>query len=758
MKQLLLLFTFCSFLTGTNAQVIDISGVLIIKLITGDQPEMLGWEFTDEAGEVVYFGGNHLVESDGTGTMTYPKPNAPYNHVIDFPENGNYEFRAFTKPGTNSGGASVKLNNSNAVTVSELKDFNGEAIVKFRVTNTPNFENAGFVSNMDSPPSASDCQGKKFKPAFEIKNTGTNNITSGKVDFSLDGSVMQEIDWTGNIAPIGTATITFDEIDLAGPVELRCRILELNGTSDFGQYQGFLKKEFSGFYEQKSQKTTLEFKTDGNGHEIYWEFKGPDGNVLASGGNPKAGSGTAAPGDPGAYGNQETISAVLTGDPNGGGCYSLTFKDDGGDGFVRRTGSTLTDETGNVAELSDFRVGSEMSFAVDFDYEPVSAGLGDTLSYSFIHNDSLRSYLLYVPAAYDGTDEWPLVISYHEYSWPAAAHMALTGMNAVADSGHFIVAYPQGLKVLNPVINQEGSGWNETGSLSQNNDVDFTDALISKISAAYNIDPAAVYATGFGMGGGMVNMLLCNLPDKIASVAPVCTPLTDLQLMTCMPDRPVSYMFMVGTEDPFIPFNPDPQHPVVTKGLQGSVDFWTTNNNCSPDSTIFELDDVDANDNSTVTLIEFTDCDAETEVVIYRINDGGHTWPGGGPVPPFFGIGNHDINASEEVWQFFKRNRHPSLVSIKEKSMLLSEPLIYPNPAVDQIFIDLNMHSPTSCRVKLKTLLGRTLLEQKYKHGGNKDLNLLFSIAGKNINAGLYIVELVLENGEVLSKPIVLLK
>lgn len=62
-------------------------------------------------------------------------------------------------------------------------------------------------------------------------------------------------------------------------------------------------------------------------------------------------------------------------------------------------------------------------------------GQGDTLSRSFVHNDSLRSYLLYVPAAYDGSEEWPLVINCHQFGWSPSDYMAFTGMNAVADTG-----------------------------------------------------------------------------------------------------------------------------------------------------------------------------------------------------------------------------------------------------------------------------------------------------------------------------------
>ena len=95
------------------------------------------------------------------------------------------------------------------------------------------------------------------------------------------------------------------------------------------------------------------------------------------------------------------------------------------------------------------------------------------------------------------------------------------------------------------------------------------------------------------MGAGFAQKAQCELADKIAATASVCGPLTDLLLQTCTPDRPLSMLFMQGTADPFIPFDPDPQHPITTMGIYGSVDFLQANNNCTADSTITEIVDRD---------------------------------------------------------------------------------------------------------------------------------------------------------------------
>jgi polyhydroxybutyrate depolymerase len=46
------------------------------------------------------------------------------------------------------------------------------------------------------------------------------------------------------------------------------------------------------------------------------------------------------------------------------------------------------------------------------------------------------------------------------------------------------------------------------------------------------------------------------------------------------------------------------------------------------------------------------------EVVVYAIEGGGHTWPGGPQYLPAFLIGkaSHNLEATQTIWDFFKRH------------------------------------------------------------------------------------------------------
>jgi len=66
------------------------------------------------------------------------------------------------------------------------------------------------------------------------------------------------------------------------------------------------------------------------------------------------------------------------------------------------------------------------------------------------------------------------------------------------------------------------------------------------------------------------------------------------------------------------------------------------------------LPDLDPTDGCTVEKITYTDCSDNSNVVYYKVINGGHSWPGAGPAGYAVGNTNQDINASVEIWNFFK--------------------------------------------------------------------------------------------------------
>ena len=286
---------------------------------------------------------------------------------------------------------------------------------------------------------------------------------------------------------------------------------------------------------------------------------------------------------------------------------------------------------------------------------PVVLVLIEAVSYDVLNRNNgtivssglKREYLLYVPRTYDRTRPTPLVISMHGAGmWPAA-QKDTSQWNRVAESEGVIVVYPSGRGGGGPRI------WRAaTAGAGLMRDVRFIWELIDTLEAAYNIDPARIYANGLSNGGGMAFVLSCTLSDRIAAVGMVGAAQL-LPWSWCTDRRPVPMIAFHGTADTAAPYKGGPSW--VTRVPFPNVLTWTANwagrNQCGthPVESVVAAD---------VTRLEYTNCAEDAAVVLYTVKDGGHTWPGGGPLPEWFvGTTSHSVDASSEMWAFFRE--HP---------------------------------------------------------------------------------------------------
>ena len=297
----------------------------------------------------------------------------------------------------------------------------------------------------------------------------------------------------------------------------------------------------------------------------------------------------------------------------------------------------------------------------------IGISAGSLKTYTLSHDDTSRLYRLYIPEAYDGTQPWPLVFDLHGAGSNAFEQYTITGMSAVADEENLIVVYPEGTK--NPAV-QNLPFWNDFNTPDGVDDVGFLRHLLDDLLSEYEIDATRVYSTGFSQGGSMSYLLANQMPERIAAVAPISGPQPD-NVTTV---RPFPIMLMHGTADPIAPIAGGPinapdlefQLPAIDEVIHA----WIQNNNCSASGTEIELDDIDPNDASTVTKETYSSCDSytlqsgekvATEVIYFRIENGGHAWPGSSV--DISGITNRDINASREIWNFFSRHSLPHYIA-----------------------------------------------------------------------------------------------
>lgn len=319
-----------------------------------------------------------------------------------------------------------------------------------------------------------------------------------------------------------------------------------------------------------------------------------------------------------------------------------------------------------------------------------------TTTGTLMHDGLTRDYILFVPSSYSSSQPTPLVINMHGYTSDANAQMLYTDFNSDADTAGYIVVYPNG------VNNAWNSGFNfpyESGV----DDVGFISKLIDKLSSEYNVDECRVYATGMSNGGFMSYRLACELYDKIAAIASVTGSMTAGMLTHCNTTRPISVMEIHGTADSIVLYNGS----LGVTSVEDNLAFWANKNPCFGSVTSQDLPDV-VNDNTTITKLSYPNCADGTELVTFRVNGGGHSWPSS---VVDIDVTTKDINANSEIIQFF--NKHPRCTNTglgevsESKNILLS-----PNPVGNV----LTMHADISGEfiVNIFDVSGKLISSEQY--------------------------------------------
>lgn len=272
---------------------------------------------------------------------------------------------------------------------------------------------------------------------------------------------------------------------------------------------------------------------------------------------------------------------------------------------------------------------------------------------SITTGDGARSYRLHVPASYTGASPVPVVIASHGAGSNAFEQEVYSGFSTKSDAEGFIVAYPQGLA-------PGGRTFFNAWQLASIDDVGYINAMLNSIESQLCTDRSRVYATGISNGGMLSVRLACSMSSRIAAIAPVAgsySPPMALNLNaaeTCPDTRAVPVIAFHGTADETVPYpggvpagstlnyrlpqdNATPDEDVLAD--------WALHNGCTGARQETQID-------TEVALIQYGSCVAGATVQLYRVDPGGHTWPGSFDVPSL-GYTTQQIDATDLIWSFF---------------------------------------------------------------------------------------------------------
>jgi polyhydroxybutyrate depolymerase len=268
------------------------------------------------------------------------------------------------------------------------------------------------------------------------------------------------------------------------------------------------------------------------------------------------------------------------------------------------------------------------------DETPVSGG---TSVHTMAFGGLDRSYRLHKP--FGLTAAAPLVVMLHGASGTGEQAEKSYGWDQLADSAHFVVAYPDGV----------GHTWNGHGccgkAMRENvDDVGFITAMVGQISAGLPIDKSRVYAAGFSNGGIMSYTLACNT-GIFAAIGPDSATMLD----ACTAPHPTSVIHIHGTADKVVPYNGGQGWSTVNGPSIADLNaFWRKADQCGPP---------DVTTNAPLTTSTAA-CADKRSVELITIDGGKHQWPGGSTVLEKRDPTSHTLDATQTIWQFFAA--HPA--------------------------------------------------------------------------------------------------
>ncbi|MGA8850048.1 MAG: CFI-box-CTERM domain-containing protein [Dehalococcoidia bacterium] len=276
-----------------------------------------------------------------------------------------------------------------------------------------------------------------------------------------------------------------------------------------------------------------------------------------------------------------------------------------------------------------------------------------------------RTYEYYIPSSYTGSKAVPLLFSFHGLGSNGEGQIYLTNFTALAEQEGFIAVFPDStaLDASNPDFSEcaqylsplPGSNimWNigliwTLQYCAGIDDVGFVSDIIDWFEAHYKIDTSHIYSTGMSNGAMFAYYVALMLPGTFAGIAAVCSPMT-VNGFGFEDVPPLTVITMQSPTDPIVQYNGVAD---AWGSMDDTIAFWrdVDDTTTGPATTVWSDDAIDT---TTVTRYVYSGGKNGTKVILYKIEGGGHTWPGGPQYAPASAVGlvSNQIDASAEIWE-----------------------------------------------------------------------------------------------------------
>ena len=275
-----------------------------------------------------------------------------------------------------------------------------------------------------------------------------------------------------------------------------------------------------------------------------------------------------------------------------------------------------------------------------------------------------RTFEYYIPTSYHNDTEVPLLFSLQPLGYSGDAQRDLTKFDQLAEQEGFIAVFPNAVP-----LTREGNPCNATlpplpgaeiqwnlgaGSLQYCagvDDVGFVADVVDWFDDNYAINASQIYATGMSDGALFSYLLAFNLTGTFAGIAPVAGPMPwGFANLTA---APTTVILTMGTDDPVLSYyGYGGLGGNVTLSADETIAFWCgidgISNSTVPVETVWGGT---ASDPTEVHRYVYSGGTGGTQVILFKVVGGGHTWPGGVLYSALVGAVTTHIDGSAYIWK-----------------------------------------------------------------------------------------------------------
>jgi len=287
-----------------------------------------------------------------------------------------------------------------------------------------------------------------------------------------------------------------------------------------------------------------------------------------------------------------------------------------------------------------------------------------------------RTFEYYVPSSYSDATAVPLLFSFHGLGSSGLEQIDLTKFDVLAEQEGFIAVFPDATRLdpadprwsaygaSLPALTGSNIMWN-CGDITGIpiaplqyyagvDDLGFVRDMLSWFETNYNINESEIYSTGMSNGAMFSYFLAFYVPDVFAAIAPVCAPMMlNLGVNATTTPAPITVIVVRGTSDPVIP-EPGECGLICDNfsfSTNETIAYW-----CGVDGITAEpVETVWGPTSEDATIVHryvHSGGVNGTQVILFMVDGGGHTWPGGPLYSIWVGAITTHIDGSALIWKY----------------------------------------------------------------------------------------------------------